>query len=225
MSVLKEKRTVSKAEYVNTANQIYVETVGFLTRLSARYSRLIAEGTAQLADLVVAAVPGGVGMPLGVEPSQQEMVALPSSLDNRIKAQLSIHGAAHYMDDYYTILPSKQAAEVTAADVIGHAEAMGLQVNAGKSKVVPFSRPFRFCKAKFQVTDTGAVKIHGCRDGMKRARRKLRLFQARVASGEMTVEQVAQWLQTPISYYENFNDHGRVLKLRRLFYATFKTEV
>ena len=35
MSVLKEKRTVSKAEYVNTANQIYVETVGFLTRLSA----------------------------------------------------------------------------------------------------------------------------------------------------------------------------------------------
>lgn len=179
----------------------------------------------QLADLVVAAVPGGVGMPLGVEPSQQEMVALPSSLDNRIKAQLSIHGAAHYMDDYYTILPSKQAAEVTAADVIGHAEAMGLQVNAGKSKVVPFSRPFRFCKAKFQVTDTGAVKIHGCRDGMKRARRKLRLFQARVASGEMTVEKVAQWLQTPISYYENFNDHGRVLKLRRLFYAIFKTEV
>ena len=151
--------------------------------------------------------------------------ALPSSLDNRIKARLSIHGAAHYMDDYYTILPSKQAAEVTAADVIGHAEAMGLQVNAGKSKVVPFSRPFRFCKAKFQVTDTGAVKIHGCRDGMKRARRKLRLFQARVASGEMTVEQVAQWLQTPISYYENFNDHGRVLKLRRLFYAIFKTEV
>ena len=153
------------------------------------------------------------------------MVALPSSLDNRIKAQLSIHGTAHYMDDYYTILPSKQAAEVTAADVIGHAEAMGLQVNAGKSKVVSFSRPFRFCKAKFQVTDTGAVKIHGCRDGMKRARRKLRLFQARVASGEMTVEQVAQWLQTPISYYENFNDHGRVLKLRRLFYAIFKTEV
>lgn len=53
MSVLKEKRTVSKAEYVNTANQIYVETVGFLTRLSARYSRLIAEGAAQLAGEVM----------------------------------------------------------------------------------------------------------------------------------------------------------------------------
>ena len=35
MSVLKEKRTQSAAEYVNVANQIYVETVSFLTRLSA----------------------------------------------------------------------------------------------------------------------------------------------------------------------------------------------
>ena len=42
VSVLKEKRTTSKAEYVNTANQIYVKTVDFLSRLSARYSRLIA---------------------------------------------------------------------------------------------------------------------------------------------------------------------------------------
>ena len=53
MSVLKEKRTVSKAEFVNTANQIYVETIGFLTRLSARYSRLLAEGVATLAGEVM----------------------------------------------------------------------------------------------------------------------------------------------------------------------------
>lgn len=53
MSVLKEKRTTSAAEYVNTANQIFVETVGFLTRLSARYARLLAEPTAKLAGEVM----------------------------------------------------------------------------------------------------------------------------------------------------------------------------
>ena len=53
MSVLKEKRTTSAAEYVNTANQIYVETLGFLTRLSSRYSRLVADGTAKLAGEVM----------------------------------------------------------------------------------------------------------------------------------------------------------------------------
>ena len=52
MSVLKQKRTTSKAEFVNTANQIYIETLNFLTRLSARYSRLIAEPTAKLAGEV-----------------------------------------------------------------------------------------------------------------------------------------------------------------------------
>ena len=49
MSVLKQKRTVSKAEFINTANQIYVETLNFLTRMSARYSRLLAENVPELA--------------------------------------------------------------------------------------------------------------------------------------------------------------------------------
>lgn len=53
MSVLKQKRTVSKAEFVNTANQIYVDTLAFLTRLSARYSRLIAQDIAHLAGVVM----------------------------------------------------------------------------------------------------------------------------------------------------------------------------
>lgn len=35
------------------------------------------------------------------------------------------------------------------------------------------------------------------------------------------MEQVAEWLKGPIAYYEQFNDHGRVLKLRRLYYALF----
>ena len=52
MSVLLSKRTVSGADFVNVANQIYVETLAFLTRLSARYSRLVAEPTAQLAGEV-----------------------------------------------------------------------------------------------------------------------------------------------------------------------------
>lgn len=53
MSVLATKRTVSKAQYVNKASEIYVETIKFLTRLSARYSRLIAEPIAKLAGEVL----------------------------------------------------------------------------------------------------------------------------------------------------------------------------
>lgn len=53
MSVLKSKRSTSKAEYVNLANEIYTETVAFLTRLSARYARLLAEPVAALAGEII----------------------------------------------------------------------------------------------------------------------------------------------------------------------------
>lgn len=49
MSVLAANRAVSKAQYVNKANDIYTETIRFLTRLSSRYSRLVAEPVAKLA--------------------------------------------------------------------------------------------------------------------------------------------------------------------------------
>lgn len=52
MSVLKSKRLESKAEFVNTANQIDWETINFLSRLSARYSRLIGERIANLSGEV-----------------------------------------------------------------------------------------------------------------------------------------------------------------------------
>lgn len=53
MSVLKAHRTESKAEFVNTANQIYVHTIQFLSRLSSRYSRLLASPVAALASEVI----------------------------------------------------------------------------------------------------------------------------------------------------------------------------
>lgn len=53
MSVLKQKRAVSKAEFINVARQIYIETLNFLTRLSARYSRLVAAPVAKLAGEVI----------------------------------------------------------------------------------------------------------------------------------------------------------------------------
>ena len=178
----------------------------------------------RIADTIIDTAPGefpGRGMPLGVEPSQQEMVALPSYLDNWMKCQLSLHGMGHYMDDYNAILESVERAEEVLEAMIFRAEEKGLTINRNKCHVISLDKPFRFCKAKFQILPSGRIITHGCRDGMKRARRKMRYFRQQVDAGEKTVEQVAEWLKGPIAYYEQFNDHGRVLKLRRLYYALF----
>lgn len=53
MSVLKNKRTESKAEYVNTAYHLYIEILNFLSRLSARYSRLLTDQIMRLTSEVL----------------------------------------------------------------------------------------------------------------------------------------------------------------------------
>lgn len=53
MSVLKAHRSESKAEFVNVANKIYIQTIGFLSRLSSRYSRLVSSDVSALASQVV----------------------------------------------------------------------------------------------------------------------------------------------------------------------------
>lgn len=187
-----------------------------------RHRRLILDPEIRaVADMVVASVLGGVGMPLGVEPSQMEMVSLPSAVDNWTACQLRAEDPAHYMDDYHMGAETKEQAEAFRDAVTERMEAMGLTVSRSKTRIVPLSKPFRFCKVKFYLTTTGKVITHGNRDGMKRARRKLKAFKAKVDAGEMTVQQVLEWLTSQIAYFENYNDHGRVLRLNRLFYAIY----
>lgn len=159
MSVLKSHRSESKAEFVNTSNNIYIKTVNFLSRLSSRYSRLVASQVANLASEV---------------------------LDNVEKAN-----------------------------------SLRLTISASKSKIIPLTKPFRYCKAKYTITESGKIIVNGNRDGMKRARRKIKAFYSRITNGEMTYEDLRTSVNGTLAYFECYNDHKRVLRLRRLFYAIF----
>ena len=185
---------------------------------------IMNEDVRALADLIVANSPctsPGRGMPLGVEPSQQEMVSLPSAIDNFIKCQLGIHCAGHYMDDYYIIMPDIEELKKVARLIVRRFESAGIPVNKRKCKIIPLTKPFKFCKARFTLTETGKIKVNGCKDGVKRARRKLKLFHRQFLEGKKTLEEVDQYMNSQTAYYRTFNDHGRLLRLRRMDYAIF----
>ena len=190
-----------------------------------RHQQLIPDLSLRwLADTIIAHSPcptPGRGMPLGVEPSQQEMVALPSAVDNWLKCQKGIKCMGHYMDDYYIILPDIEQLKKLAHEMVRKFAAIGVPVNQRKCKIIPLTKPFKFCKAKFRLLETGKVIVNGCRDGMKRARRKLKLFKKQVEAGRRAIEDVKQFMTCQLAYYKNYNDHGRVLRLSRLCYALF----
>lgn len=231
MSVLKSKRTTSKAEFVNTAHQIFVETLGFLTRLSARYSRLLAEPTAKLAGEVI----DHAEKANSIFPSDLQRVELRKA--HLLEARASLMALDVRLTHCYTLmsqnpqgcftdgkgksLPPSEAMEKLDREIVRRFEALGIRVNKRKCKIVPLTKPFRFCKVRFTLTESGAVKRNGCRDGMKRSRRKLKFFQREVAAGRRTLAEAAEYMQSQRAYYRSFDDHGRLLRLERLAYAIF----
>lgn len=177
-----------------------------------RHMTLIgSESARELADRVVLAAPETApmrGMPLGMEPSQQEMIALPSAVDNWLKCQRRYKMAGHYMDDYYIGSPDIEELRSLLEELVVRFAALGITVNRQKVQIVPMDRPFRFCKTQFRLTETGRVVRHAFRDSAKRGRRKIRHLWA-------LGEAQAAWdaLVAHTAYYAKHNDHGRAQRL------------
>ena len=163
-----------------------------------------------------------IGMPLGVEPSQQEMVSLPSSVDNYAKCQLGVHCFGHYMDDYYIIEKDYDSAKNIMNSIISMFESIGMPVNSHKCKMIPIYKPFKFCKVKFRLTGTGRVVTNGNRDGVKRFRGKIRKLKSELDSGKIDKKTLEQVYNSHISYYRKFNDYGRIRAIRKAYIDVFK---
>ena len=125
------------------------------------------------------------------------------------------------MDDYLLIFPTVEEAKLMGHEVVRRFEMSGIKVNKRKCKVIPLTKPFRWCKTRFTLTETGKIKMNGSRDGVKRARKKLKLFKREFAEGKRPLSEVEQYMECQSAYYRNFNDHGRLLRLQRLFHAIF----
>lgn len=187
-----------------------------------RHKEYIADDALRkIGDDIVRSTPEDEGLPLGVETSQAEMIAYPTPLDNYIKCQLSIKGAGHYMDDYYIIVPPGRDAKKILRLVKEKAKSLELTVSVSKTRIIPLTKPFKFCKAKYTLTETGKVVVNGNRDSMKRARRKIKAFHNKIENGEMTYEDLWVATNSMFAYFEGYHDHGRVLRLRQLFYNIF----
>ena len=142
------------------------------------------------------------GMPLGVEPSQAEMIYYPWALDCWLKCQCGYKGMGHYMDDYYILLPTGDVPN----GIFEKADSIGLTVNKSKTTAKPLSKPFRFCKIRYSLGNR--IKTLGSREAYQRAKRKIGLF-LKTRSPDW-----AESLNATISYFNNYND---CLRKKRLF--------
>lgn len=214
--------------YGMTGSIIVADMTGYFPNadreiINARHHKLVyQEDIALLLDSLICSFPGEIGVCLGVEPSQIEMIALPSPLDNFMTCQLGLKDYEHYMDDFVMCIPPFLDPREVLNTFIEQAAKIGLTVSTKKTKIIPFGKPFRFCKAKYTISETGHVSSHGSRDTMKRGRAKMNSFKSKVLeTHEMTFEDLWASVNGVLNYYEHFNDHGRVLHFKRIVYKTF----
>ena len=191
-------------------------------KLYERHRRFIYNADLRsMADKVIDTVESKRGMPLGVEPSQAEMIAYPSDMDNYMQCQMRLRRYGHYMDDFYVIVPPDMDYRKIIAVMKEQAERCGITLNDAKTRYIPLTKPFRFCKAKYILTETGKVIIRASKTSMPRARRKIKALYEKYRRGEVSLNDIWMSINGSLAYLEQYNEHNNILKLRRNFYKTF----
>ncbi len=186
-----------------------------------RHNRLILdEGLRAFGNAILKTVKGGVGMPLGVEPSQAEMIAYTSELDNCLSAQFGLT-VGHYMDDYYILVPPNRDYRKIIEILNQQVALCCIRLNASKTRFLPLCKPFRYCKTKYTLTTNGGVLRRCNRGAMPRDRRKVKTLYKKVNANKMSYEDVWTSLNGMLAYLQCYNEHNSVLTLRRLFYSIF----
>lgn len=158
---------------------------------------------------------GDKGLPLGVEPSQLEMISLPSPIDSYMNCQCGVK-TGHYMDDYHILVPPDRDPNDVMRVFMEQTQKYDIMVSAAKTQIVPLGKPFKFCKTK-RIFPDGKVIRTGGREGIKRARRKIKHF----SRTEMKFEDIYTSVNSSLAHLECSKNHKRVLKLRRYFYSKF----
>lgn len=181
------------------------------------HSRYILDDTLrQFADYAISNIPHvspGRGLPLGVELSQQEMLMLTTLVDNYIVCQLKCGLFNRFMDDYIVFVEDEGIAKRILCDIIQRFYIDDIPVNVQKCCVNKITQPFKYCKVKFTLHDNGKITLNGCRDGVKRFKRKIQFMKAK----HFNYKQMLQLKECCEAYYKGFNDNKRIVQINKYF--------
>lgn len=191
-------------------------------QIYGRHEQLIHDAALRFfADSIVKTIKADKGMPLGVEPSQAEMIAYASPMDNYMKCQMGLKGYGHYMDDFYCLVPPNMDWKNVLSKMKEQAEKCGVILNPDKTRYIPLTKPFRYCKAKYILTETGKVITRANRTAASRDKKKLQAFKRKLDKGEISKEDLWTAVNGMLAYLKSYYEHKTILSLRRLFFALY----
>lgn len=190
--------------------------------VKSHHELIVDPALRQVADSVTeSGGKNGKGEPLGVEPSQFEMIFLPSPMDNYMTCQAGLSGYGHYMDDFYMLVPPDKDPKEVLSVFKKWTKKLKLTMNEKKTQILRFGKSFRFCKAKYIIKSTGKIIEKGSIQTICRCLRKIKKLKERIEAGKALFEDLRSSINSTLSYYDNYDDHAKVLRVRRTFFAIY----
>lgn len=145
--------------------------------------------TLALVDAIIDSTPGNVGIPIGNQSSQIFALLYLDPLDHFVKEVLRVKYYGRHMDDFYLICEDKAALQEAWRKIAELLALRGLELN-GKTNIFPLRNGLDFLGFHSYLTDSGKVIRKVRRSSKSRMARKLRAFEAKYKSGEMTRKEI-----------------------------------
>lgn len=161
---------------------------------------------------------GERGLGLGSQISQILALVLASAVDHAVKDREAVKVYERYMDDGIAIVRTKAEAVHLVGVIRRVAEALHLELNEKKTRIVKLSRGFTFLKVRYKPTGTGRIVRHISHAGIRRARARMKAQRRRLEEGTILLENVEMTME---SYFANC-DRGNTSRTKLSFWHRFR---
>lgn len=148
------------------------------------------ENTNQLAQKVLANLPGKIGYNPGSQIVQIVGITSLDKIDHFIKERLGVKFYIRYMDDFILIHESREHLERCFREIRKELENRKMKVSEKKSFIQPLAEPIHHLGFIYRLTETGKVVVLADPKKIKHEKKKIRRMIALVENGKLTKHDV-----------------------------------
>ena len=110
------------------------------------------------------------GIALGIEIAQKEAIMIPNILDHFVQNKMRL---IRYMDDTVILVKDYAIGKKILDEYKIIADSLDIKINTKKSYITRLNKPFKYCKWRYKLLDSGKVICIPCIDTIRRQRVKL----------------------------------------------------
>lgn len=164
---------------------------------------------------------GERGLGLGSQISQVLALSLANGLDHVIKDRLGMKWYGRYMDDGYVLCRSKSEAVKVMAEIRKVCTNLRIEINEKKTRIIKFSKGFRFLKVLYRTTETGKIVRTTNHEGIKRMRQKLVKLRRKYEHGRIKLENIEMALEAWFAHCMRANTYWTRMSMLVRFHRMF----